>query len=231
MNLVTEHYLLEEREYCRVLHLLSADGMNRMTAERVRELTVLFRDLTREAQERSIAGNLAGTPFVITGNAKTFSVGADLSEIAALTGPAALWFSRMGQELMQLIDEFPSRVYAAISGYCMGGSLDLALACDVRICAANAVFGHRGAALGLITGWGGTQRLPRVVGRGRALQMFVAAEKLGAAEALDARLVSEIAADPLGRCIELAGRGLARRNHKGHSKTPLHPSHNFSESS
>ena len=68
----------------------------------------------------------------------------------------------------------------AISGYCMGGGLDLALACQHRIASPHAVFGHRGAALGLITGWGGTQRLPRLVGKGAALEMFVAAEKLNA---------------------------------------------------
>ena len=105
---------------------------------------------------------------------------------------------------MSLIDDFPAPVYAAVSGYCMGGGLDLALACDFRICAANAIFGHRGAALGLITGWGGTQRLPRIVGRARALPMFVAAEKLGAAEALEIGLVSEIVSDPLGHAIRLA---------------------------
>lgn len=123
-----------------------------------------------------------------------------------MSGPAALEFSKMGQRLMQLVDDFPAKVFAAVSGYCMGGGLDLALACDVRTCSGNAIFGHRGAALGLITGWGGTQRLSRLVGRGCALQMFIAAEKLGAAEALDAGLVSEIVADPIIRCIELADR-------------------------
>lgn len=78
----------------------------------------------------------------------------------------------------------------------MGGGLDLALACHYRIAAPNAIFGHRGAALGLITGWGGTQRLPRLIGRGRALQMFVAAEKIHAQEALRIGIVNEIAADP-----------------------------------
>lgn len=66
----------------------------------------------------------------------------------------------------------------------MGGGLDLALACDRRIAGPTAVFGHRGAALGLITGWGGTQRLPRLIGKARALGMFLAAEKVSAEEAL-----------------------------------------------
>jgi len=85
----------------------------------------------------------------------------------------------------------------------MGGGLDLALACQHRLAASNAVFGHRGAALGLITGWGGTQRLPRLIGKGRALQMFVAAEKVGAAQALAIGLVERIAENPVNAAITL----------------------------
>ena len=75
----------------------------------------------------------------------------------------------------------------------MGGGLDLALACHRRIAAPNAIFGHRGAALGLITGWGGTQRLPRLIGKARAVEIFVAAEKVGAAQALGIGLIDRIA--------------------------------------
>jgi enoyl-CoA hydratase/carnithine racemase len=79
----------------------------------------------------------------------------------------------------------------------MGGGLDLALSCHRRIASPNAIFGHRGAALGLVTGWGGTQRLPRLIGQARALEMFVAAEKLGAAQALRMGLIDSIAEDPI----------------------------------
>jgi enoyl-CoA hydratase/carnithine racemase len=79
----------------------------------------------------------------------------------------------------------------------MGGGLDLALACHRRIAGPHAVFGHRGAALGLVTGWGGTQRLPRVVGKARALQMFLAAEKVDARRALQIGLADALAEDPL----------------------------------
>ncbi len=83
----------------------------------------------------------------------------------------------------------------------MGGGLDLALACHHRIAAPHTVFGHRGAALGLITGWGGTQRLPRLVGKGRALKMFVTAEKITALEALGMGLVDAIADDPVAEAV------------------------------
>jgi enoyl-CoA hydratase/carnithine racemase len=104
---------------------------------------------------------------------------------------------------MEAIDCFPAPVYAAVSGYCMGGGLDLALACHYRIASPQAVFGHRGAALGLITGWGGTQRLPRLVGRGRALEMFIAAERVTATRALQVRLVDAIGDDPVAEALRL----------------------------
>jgi len=124
-----------------------------------------------------------------------------MAEILALDAPSAFEFSKMGQTLMQMVDDFPAPVFAAISGYCMGGGLDLALACHHRIASPHAVFGHRGAALGLITGWGGTQRLPRLIGKGRALKMFVAAEKITAAQALQIGLVECVVDDPVAEAI------------------------------
>ncbi|HEU5452045.1 MAG TPA: enoyl-CoA hydratase/isomerase family protein, partial [Terriglobales bacterium] len=132
-------------------------------------------------------------PLVIAGNTHFFSAGADLHEIAALDGPSAYEFSLMGQRLMNAVAAHPAPVCAAVEGYCMGGGLDLALACRYRVASPHAIFGHRGAALGLITGWGGTQRLPRLIGKARALQMFLAAEKLHAGEGLRIGLVDAVA--------------------------------------
>jgi predicted GIY-YIG superfamily endonuclease len=166
-------FVVEESRDARILRLCSEDGTNRLTSAVVVALTDTISKLAAEPR-----------PLILTGSQKFFSAGADLSEITALTGPAAFAFARMGQELMDAVDRFPAPVAAAVWGYCMGGGLDLALACDYRMAHPHAVFGHRGAALGLITGWGGTQRLPRLVGKGRALEMFVAAEKVTAAQAL-----------------------------------------------
>ena len=173
-----------------VLRLQSADATNRLTRSCVLALTEAVHELERNAK-----------PLILTGNAHFFSAGADLAEIAALTGPSAHEFSKLGQGLMNAIEKFPAPVYAAIHGYCMGGGLDLALACHRRIASPNAVFGHRGAALGLITGWGGTQRLPRLIGKGRALAMFIAAEKIHADEALRIRLVHVVAEDPVAEAV------------------------------
>ncbi len=176
-----------------LLTLTSADRTNRLTRACVQALTIRVNELAREPR-----------PLVITGNHTFFSAGADLNEIQALTGPVALDFSNMGQEMTSALDHFPAPVIAAINGYCMGGGLDVILACDLRFAAPNAIFGHRGAALGLITGWGGTQRLAHLIGRSRALEMFIAAEKLHASAALRLGLVDAIVDNPVAAAIERA---------------------------
>jgi enoyl-CoA hydratase/carnithine racemase len=179
------HFLVENRERLTLICLQSGDGTNRLTCACVLALTEALRDMA--AQPRAL---------VITGNQRFFSAGADLGEIAALTGPAGYEFSKMGQALMNAIENFPAPVYAVINGYCMGGGLDLALACHRRIASRHASFGHRGAALGLVTGWGGTQRLSRLVGKARALEILAAAEKIDAGGALRFGLIDAIANDP-----------------------------------
>lgn len=173
-----------------LLWLQSEDGTNRLTRACVVELAKMVRELAFEER-----------PLVLTGSGNFFSAGADLKEIAALGGPDAYEFAQIGQELMQSLEEFPAPSYAAVNGHCFGGGFDLALACHRRIASPDAIFGHRGAALGLITGWGGTQRLPRIVGKGRALQMFVAAEQISAPHAMNMGMIDAIADDPVAEAI------------------------------
>ena len=181
-----EFFQMEERQGVRILRLRSADGTNRLTLRCVLSLTNAINQLYGDRR-----------PLIIAGNKRFFSAGAELQEITALDGPTAYEFSKSGQRLMTAIENFPAPVYAAIAGYCMGGGLDLALACRYRIASPHAIFGHRGAALGLITGWGGTQRLPRIVGKARALELFIAADKVPAARALQIGLVDAIVEDPV----------------------------------
>ena len=188
-----EFYALEAHGAAIVLQLVSEDGTNRLTRARVLALTAAIQELAAHPPSR----------LVITGNAHFFSAGADLNEIAALSGPEAFYFAQMGQRLMSAVANFPSPAIAAVNGYCMGGGLDLALACHRRIAGPHALFGHRGAALGLITGWGGTQRLPRLMGKAQALQMFLAAEKLHATRALQIGLVDAIADDPVASALAM----------------------------
>jgi enoyl-CoA hydratase/carnithine racemase len=181
---------LSRQRDCAVIQLVSADDTNKLRMARITALHRALQELSAEAE----SGNLKR--LIITGNNKFFSAGADLNEISQLTAAQAFEFSRAGQALMLAIDQFPVPVIAAIRGYCMGGGMDLALACDYRVAAPNAVFGHRGASLGVMTGWGGTQRLPRLIGKARAMQMFLLAEMVKVDEALRIGLVDAIADDP-----------------------------------
>lgn len=180
----------------RILRLTSPDGTNRLTRACVLALTAALAERRDELEKQF-------RPLIIAGNRHFFSVGADLNEIAALTGPEAYQFSAMGQTLMNAIASYPAPVIAAIEGHCMGGGLDLALACHRRIAAPQSVFGHRGAALGLMTGWGGTQRLPRLIGKGRALELFISAEKISATRAFEIGMVDTIADDPVAEALRL----------------------------
>lgn len=129
---------------------------------------------------------------VFTGTDDIFASGADLREIANLRSIAAREFAEHGQRLMSQIVDLPQTTTALINGYCFGGALDLALACDQRIATSNATFRHPGAGLGIITGWGGTQRLPRLIGEANALKLFFTAESIDAVEALRIGMIDEI---------------------------------------
>lgn len=194
------YYELESFAEATVLRL-AGDDTNRLSRARVVALTQAVQQLAASANAKAL---------IITGNEHFFSAGADLNEIAALTGAEAYDFATIGQALTNAVARFPSATYAAVRGYCMGGGLDIALACRYRLAHPHAVFGHRGAALGLITGWGGTQRLPRLIGKARALEMFVAAEKLNANRALQIGLVDGIADDPVSEAL-LRTKAQARR--------------------
>lgn len=139
--------------------------------------------------------------LIFTGTDNVFASGADLREIAAVPADDAPGFARRGQHLMSAIAGIPQMTIAAVNGYCFGGALDLALSCDYRIAAPNATFAHPGAGLGIITGWGGTQRLPRLIGTARALEMFFSAAQVNATRGLHFGLIDEIDNDPLARAL------------------------------
>ncbi len=147
-------------------------------------------ELDELLEEVQGAGLYSGV--VIAANAKSFATGAEIEEVAALEGFDAREFAERGQDTCRRIAAFPFPVVGAIRGYCLGGGLDLALACHERVASYDASFGHPGAALGLVTGWGGTERLPRLVGKATALQMFLTGERIPATQALTMGLVDEL---------------------------------------
>jgi enoyl-CoA hydratase len=137
------------------------------------------------------AGLFSGV--VIAANARSFATGAEIEEVAAVEGLCAREFAERGQSTCHRLATFPLPVVAAIRGYCLGGGLDLALACHGRVATYDASFGHPGAAMGLVTGWGGTQRLSRLLGKATALQMLLTADRIPATQALSMGLVDELA--------------------------------------
>ncbi len=131
----------------------------------------------------------------ITGEGDSFAVGADLREIGALTPATAREFSDLGNSIFRLLENSDTMIVAGIDGFCLGGGLDLTLAADWRIATSRSVFAHPGADLGLITGFGGTQRLPRLIGARRAANWLYTAERISAVDAYAAGLLQEISSE------------------------------------
>lgn len=142
--------------------------------------------------------------IIFTGAGDVFASGANIRELTTLDRNTAKRFSELGQNLLNSIARARQKTIAAINGYCIGGGLDLALACDTRVASVTAKFAHPGARLGIITGWGGTQRLPRLVGRSRALELFATAETINAPAALRIGLIDRIADPVLETALQLA---------------------------
>lgn len=142
--------------------------------------------------------------IIFTGVDDVFASGANIRELTSLDLKTASQFAKSGQGLLNSIACARQKTIAAINGYCIGGGLDLALACDIRVASINARFAHPGARLGIITGWGGTQRLPRLIGKPRALEFFLTAKTIDAEHALHIGLIDHIADPLLEAALQLA---------------------------
>jgi enoyl-CoA hydratase/carnithine racemase len=153
---------------------------------------------------------------VVGSNHRSFATGAALEEIAELEGVQAREFALAGQSLFREIERYPLPVVAAIRGFCMGGGLDLALACHGRVAAYDSSFAHPGPARGLMTGWGGTARLPRLIGKPGALEVLLTGERIPATQALAWGLVdalvpaTDLIATTVDRALALAERRALR---------------------
>jgi enoyl-CoA hydratase len=141
--------------------------------------------------------------IIFTGSGDTFASGANLKEVAGLTLETAREFGLRGQNLMRKIYDAEKLTVAAIDGFCMGGALDLALSCKLRIASPRSIFAHPGASLGIITGWSGTQILPRLVGKKKAFEMFLTAKKVPASEALEIGLINQISETVVETALEI----------------------------
>jgi enoyl-CoA hydratase/carnithine racemase len=176
-------------------------------------LTGAIMDKLAETIE-SLRGARELLSLIITGAGGIFSAGADLSEVGQLNPVTAYDFSRRGQAILAALGEAAPVTIAAIDGYCLGGGLDLALSCDLRYATPRSSFQHPGVKRGIITGWGGTQRLPGLIGVDATRRLLVAGDRIDAHEAYRIGLINRVCADPLGHARRLAEQ-IGRRNEKG----------------
>ena len=166
--------------------------LNALNTPTWKDLRTAFEDARDDTAVRGV---------ILTGAGKAFIAGADISELARVTAFEAEQSSRFGQRVLDLIEDLGKPVIAAVNGFALGGGCETAMACTIRIAVETAKFGQPEVKLGLVPGGGGTQRLPRLIGKGRALQLILSGEMISAQEAYRIGLVNEIvpAADLITR--------------------------------
>jgi enoyl-CoA hydratase len=158
--------------------------LNALNADTVRELADAFRALHEDDAVRGVIVTGAGP--------KAFVAGADIGELSRMDPLAGIRVSREGQDAFRFLERMPKPVIAAVNGFALGGGLELALACHLRVASSNARFGLPEVKLGIIPGYGGTVRLPRLVGRARALELILTGDMIDAAEAHRIGLVNRV---------------------------------------
>src|SRR5262245_22050701 len=173
--------------------------LNALNRQAWNDLRTAFTDAQNDAAVRGVILTGAGD--------KAFIAGAYISELANATAVVAEASSRHGQDVLDLIENLGKPVIAAINGFALGGGCEAAMACTIRLAVEHAKFGQPEVKLGLLPGGGGTQRLPRLVGKGRALQLILTGDMISAAEAYRIGLVNEVvpAADLIGRAEAILG--------------------------
>jgi enoyl-CoA hydratase len=179
-----ENLLFEAKEGIAYVTVNRPALRNALNAATMRELRDAFEQIRDESAIRTV---------ILTGSGdKAFVAGADINELATLTPVAGKEYSLAGQAVFDLVEHLGKPVIAAVNGYALGGGCELALACAFRIASENAIFGQPEVKLGLIPGYGGTQRLTRTVGRGCAAQLLITGDAISAAEALRIGLVNQV---------------------------------------
>jgi enoyl-CoA hydratase/carnithine racemase len=181
-----ENIIYSVNESIAYININRPAARNALNTKTIDELRDAFDDARKDVGTRVIILSGAGD--------KAFVAGAAIEEIAGLSKAAAVEFARRGQAVFNFIEELGKPVIAAVNGYALGGGCELAMACTLRLASETAVFGQPEVKLGLIPGFGGTVRLPQLVGKGRALQILLTGEIINAAEALRIGLVNHVVA-------------------------------------
>lgn len=179
-----ENLVVEMRGKVAILTINRPEKLNALNERTMNELDEFF----------SAAGEADDIGAVVLTGAgeKAFVAGADIGELTSLDYESASRFAKRGQDVFSMIDSLPKPVIAAVNGFALGGGCELAMACHIRLASENARFGQPEVTLGIIPGYGGTQRLPRLVGKGRALEMILTGSLVGAEEAFRIGLVNHV---------------------------------------
>ncbi|MGH1362282.1 MAG: enoyl-CoA hydratase/isomerase family protein [Calditrichia bacterium] len=195
----TPTVLAEKRDTYAIVTLNRPEKLNALNSKTVQLLGNIMKDMNADSAIRAVIVTGAGP--------KAFVAGADIQEISALEGKGGD-FSAAGQQVFRAIEKMDKPVIAAVNGFALGGGCELALSCHIRIASDNAKFGLPEITLGVIPGYGGTQRLPRLIGKAQALQLMLTGEMVTAEKAASLGLVNEVltAEDLMPRAEKMASK-------------------------
>jgi enoyl-CoA hydratase/carnithine racemase len=182
--LALENVLYQKKESVAYITVNRPKVLNALSHQTFVDLRAAFQNARDDAAVRGVILTGAGD--------KAFIAGADISELATVTAVEAAQSSNVGQEVLNLVENLGKPVIAAINGFSLGGGCETAMACTIRVASETAKFGQPEVKLGLVPGGGGTQRLPRLVGKGRALQIILSGEMISAQDAYRIGLVNEV---------------------------------------
>ena len=203
LNMAFETLFYEKRNGIAYVTINRPDKLNALNRKVMQELQECFQDIEKDNEVRAVILTGAGE--------RAFVGGADINELAVQTPVEGKETSVRGQEILDFIEHLGKPVIAAINGFALGGGCELAMACTLRIASENARLGQPEVKLGLIPGYAGTQRLPRLVGKGRALEMLLSGDPISASEAYRMGLVNQVvpAQDLIATAEKLAQRIMA----------------------
>ena len=179
-----ENILFEKNTGIAKITINRPDKLNALNFETIKELEVAIKSCYSDTEIRGV---------ILTGSGnKAFVAGADINEIATMNASDALNIAKNGQDVFALLENCPKPVIAVVNGFALGGGCELAMACHLRIASENAQFGQPEVNLGIIPGYGGTQRLTQLVGKAKAIELMCTADYVGATEALQLGLVNYV---------------------------------------
>ena len=199
-----EHLLVETKGQIAIVSINNPKTLNALNKATLRELNACLSDIEQGKDIRVIIVTGAGT--------KAFVAGADISEMANDTPAEGRAMSLLGKEVLSRLERMPQVSIAAVNGFALGGGCELSMACDIRVASEKAVFGQPECGLGIIPGYGGTQRLARLIGKGRAKELIFTCDRIDAQEAYRVGLANKVVpADRLmDACREMAGKILSK---------------------